>query len=269
MRLLWLADVLRSEGLSVVETSGWRLRGSEFSRPIIGVIGHHTASNRRSGNAPSLSTCIVGRPDLKGPLCQCLLGRDGSWIVIASGVGNHAGKGIWNGSTIGNDGRIGIEAENDGVGEPWPVRQMDSYVRGSAALLRHLDLSAASWCSHFEFARPTGRKIDPAGPWIGGGNWYSDGVPRSTWSARTFRDRITAYLEGEDDMFTDADRDLLERVEKKLDDFFGIDPATGAARDIRAKIDDTWTRVAAEDHRNLLAGRVAAIDRKTNPGEAP
>lgn len=268
MRLLWLADVLRSEGLTVFEAAGWQTRGVEFSHAIDGVVGHHTASNRKSGNFPSFSIVITGRPDLKGPLCELLLGRDGSWYVIASGIANHAGKGAWKGTALGNGSTIGIEAENDGIGEPWSQKMLDSYVRGVAALLRHLALDPLRFCSHYEWALPQGRKIDPAGPWIGGGDWYSGGRPRLSWSARDFRARVAASMGDDEEMFTDEDRELLARVEKKLDDYFGIDEL-GNAKDIRKKIDQTFIHVAGEDHRDLVAGRVAAIDAKVNPESAP
>lgn len=270
MRLLWLPDILNDAGLRVVVASGWQTRGVEWTHQIEGVIGHHTASNRRSGNLPSHSICITGRPDLKGPLCSILGGRDGTVDVIASGVGNHAGAGLWPGIRFGNRDAIGIEWENDGIGEPWTIPQMDAYEKTVAALLRHLNRGADRFCSHYEWARPIGRKIDPAGPWIGGGDWYSGGRPRVSWTARNFRARVAARLNEEDgeDMFTDEDRELLKRVEGKLDEFFGVDEA-GNAKDIRKKIDQTFIHVSGSDHRDLIAGRVAAIDAKVNPESAP
>lgn len=264
MRLLWLPDVLRDAGLSVVTEPGWETRGVEFTRSIEGVIGHHTASNRKSGNLPSRSICKTGRPDLKGPLCSILGGRDGTLDVIASGIGNHAGLGSWPGLS-GNRDTIGIEWENDGIGEPWGIPAMESYERAVAAILLHLGKTSDRFCSHYEFARPSGRKIDPAGPWIGGGDWYSGGRPRVSWSAKDFRTRVAARMldeEGED-MFTDEDRARQIRIEAKLDEFFGINP-DGSARDIRAKIDAVWIDTHGADHRDLLAGRVKAIDRKLN-----
>jgi hypothetical protein len=268
MRLLWLPDVLRDEGLRVITAPGWQTRGREFTREIEGVIGHHTASNRRSGNLPSHSICITGRPDLPGPLCSILGGRDGTVDVIASGIGNHAGSGAWPGIRLGNSDTIGIEWENDGIGEPWTIPAIDAFERTVTALLRHLDRGAERFCSHYEWARPVGRKIDPRGDWIGGGDWYSGGVPRVSWSARMFRARVAARLDEEDDLYTEEDRERDKRIEKKLDDFFGIDEA-GNAKDIRKKIDQTFIHVSAEDHRDLIAGRVAAIDVATNPDAPP
>jgi hypothetical protein len=70
-RALWIADALRAEGVTVVEEPGWRERGSATFMPK-GVICHHTAGPAR-GDAPSLHTCIHGRSDLPGPLCQIVL----------------------------------------------------------------------------------------------------------------------------------------------------------------------------------------------------
>lgn len=254
MRNLWLADVLRDAGLQVVETSGWRTRGEEYVHAIDGVIGHHTASRKTSGNLPSLKTCINGRADLEGPLCSVLGGRDGSVAIVASGIGNHAGAGYWPGIRYGNRSTIGFEWENDGIGEPWSARTMESYEIAVAAVEDYLDLPTERFCSHYEWARPVGRKIDPAGPWVGGGDWYSGGS-RPSWSARTFRARVE---ERRGDMFTQEDRDRAIRIEEKLDSFFGVNP-DGTARDIRAKIDSSWTALYGDDHPELIAGRVKAL----------
>lgn len=157
-RALWLADALRAEGVTVTEHPGWRERGSSTFSPK-GVICHHTAGPAR-GDAPSLGTCVNGRPGLPGPLCQIVLARSGTAIVIASGKANHAGAGGWRGLT-GNTSVLGIEAENTGQGEPWPDAQYDAYVRVVAALCRHAAIPVGMVCGHKEWA-PT-RKIDPRG----------------------------------------------------------------------------------------------------------
>jgi len=58
-----------------------------------------------------------GRRDLPGPLAQLGLRRDGTFVTVAGGRANHNGYGRW-----GNNS-IGVEAYNDGVGEPWPTAQ--------------------------------------------------------------------------------------------------------------------------------------------------
>ena len=81
--------------------------------------------------------------------------RDGTYVVIAAGRCNHNGYGTW-----GNDS-IGIEAYNNGVGEPWPEVQLDAYRRGCAAICRHLGFNIAQVRGHKE--TDSGRKIDPTG----------------------------------------------------------------------------------------------------------
>jgi len=161
--LSWLPDVLKSAGLRVAEVDGWEARGTAGNfGPIKGVMCHHTAGPR-SGNMPSLDLIRKGRPGLSGPLAQLGLGRDGTFYIIAAGRANHAGAGIWQGVSSGNTSFIGIEAENDGVGEVWPDVQLEAYQRGVAAILKHIGASAVMCCGHREYALPAGRKIDPTG----------------------------------------------------------------------------------------------------------
>lgn len=159
---IWLADTLRAEGLKVVELPGWKDNGRGAMGDVRGVLLHHTAGPR-NGNAPSLRLVREGRTDLPGPLSQLHLARDGTVTVIAAGRCNHAGNGLWQGVTAGNSSFIGIEAENAGDGrDPWPPVQMDAYVRAVAAILRHIGADAVMAAGHKEYARPKGRKIDPA-----------------------------------------------------------------------------------------------------------
>ncbi len=162
LSLVWLADVLYAAGLKVAEHDGWKTRGLGDVGPIKGILCHHTAGPS-SGNMPSLATILNGRPDLRGPLAQLGLGRDGTYYVLAAGRCQHAGRGSWQGVTTGNTNFIGIEAENTGLANdsPWPGVQMDAYHRGVAALLAHLNLDAQSCAGHKEFALPAGRKDDP------------------------------------------------------------------------------------------------------------
>jgi len=161
--LTWLPQVLGSAGLKVGVVDGWEDRGLGDVGLTRGVLCHHTAGSM-NGNMPSLRLLIEGRPDLRGPLAQLGLGRDGTFYVIAAGRCNHAGAGEWNGVTNGNAHFIGIEAENTGRANdlPWPSAQIDAYHRGVAALLRHTGLSAGACAGHKEYALPAGRKPDPS-----------------------------------------------------------------------------------------------------------
>jgi N-acetyl-anhydromuramyl-L-alanine amidase AmpD len=93
-----------------------------------------------------------------------VLGRDGTYAVVAAGRAWHAGAGAWKGVVQGNAQMIGIEAENQGNGhDPWPYAQLDAYHRGVAAILKHIGAPAEMCCAHKEYALPQGRKSDPAG----------------------------------------------------------------------------------------------------------
>ncbi len=159
---LWLADVLRAAGLKVAEVDGWKTRGHGELGTVRMVMLHHTAGPQ-TGNMPSLATVTKGRPDLAGPLCNVALGRDGTCYVVAAGLAYHAGPGAWQGITAGNSSSIGVEAENTGVGEPWPEVQVDAYARLCAAVLSHVGAAPIMAVAHREWATPKGRKIDPAG----------------------------------------------------------------------------------------------------------
>lgn len=163
MRMLWLAKTLRDAGLRVVEAPGWVNRGRDNfytgMNPKV-VIAHHTATTITWPDSSVENLLINGRRDLPGPLSQLGLRRDGTYVVIASGIAYHAGQGSWQGVS-GNKHAIGIEAYNSGQGEPWPQVQLDAYDRGVAAILYKLRLPSSALCAHREWAPQ--RKIDPTG----------------------------------------------------------------------------------------------------------
>lgn len=145
-----IASRLRAQGLKVVEVAGWTTRGSASFDPR-GSVDHHTAGPR-TGNAPSLGTCINGRPDLPGPLCNVFVARDNTCHVVAAGRANHAGRGGWR-DLEGNSSVYGVERENVGnPSEPWRPDQTQTAARVHAALLRGRGISAAMLCEHREWA---------------------------------------------------------------------------------------------------------------------
>jgi N-acetyl-anhydromuramyl-L-alanine amidase AmpD len=100
---------------------------------------------------------------LPGPLSQLFLSRSGVFHVLAAGLCNHAGAGLWHGVTQGNHELIGIEAENAGTGlDPWPPVQMAAYTLGVAAILEHIGADGVMAAGHKEYALPKGRKTDPS-----------------------------------------------------------------------------------------------------------
>lgn len=160
-----IVEHLRSWGLKVVTKDGYANRGRPYSFTPKGVLCHHTASSANSGNFGSEGIVTFGRSDLPGPLCQFLLGRDGTVMVIALGYANHAGYGGPHAgipANMGNTYLYGIEAENNGIGEKWQKDQLNAYYRLCAALLAYMNTTDVNKVfGHKEWA-PT-RKIDPTG----------------------------------------------------------------------------------------------------------
>lgn len=159
--LTGMVDALRSAGLPVVETPGWRGRGHGPMADVRGVTCHHTASGRGTGTTLGLSTVRDGRPDLPGPLAQLYLNRAGVFYVIAAGLCYHAGASQRPDQT--NAHRIGIEAlaAGDGWELDWPRVQMDAYARGCRALADHYGFPISEVRGHKETCSPAGRKTDP------------------------------------------------------------------------------------------------------------
>jgi len=120
------------------------------------VVCHHTASgpNWQDGHVAALLR--DGRRDLSGPLAQIGLERDGTVVLIAAGRCNHNGYGLW-----GNDS-YGIEAYNDGLGEPWPAAQLDAYRTVCRVLCEHHGWDPITRVMAHRETDP-GRKIDPTG----------------------------------------------------------------------------------------------------------
>lgn len=161
--LMWLPGVLKSAGLKVLEAPSWQIRGHGDIGPIKGVMLHHTAGRLHASPSSLTDLLIRGRPDLAGPLSQLALWEDGTYTMIASGRGYHAGAGEWQGQTNGNGRFIGIEAANTGLGDdPWDPAQMDAYRRGVAAILNYINAPAIMAVGHKEYAKPPGRKSDPS-----------------------------------------------------------------------------------------------------------
>ncbi|MCV7354672.1 peptidoglycan recognition protein family protein [Mycolicibacterium fluoranthenivorans] len=161
---VWLADVLRAEGLDVVEYPGWRDRGHGDFQDIRGVMVHHTGSD--TATAASIAE---GRPDLAGPLSQLHIARDGTVTVVALGVAWHAGVGMypWVPANMGNWHLIGIECANTGTSplaphrQNWPDAQYFALVRCCAAINRRLAQTSARTIGHKEYAGYAQGKWDP------------------------------------------------------------------------------------------------------------
>ncbi|MGK5741183.1 N-acetylmuramoyl-L-alanine amidase [Micromonospora sp. URMC 103] len=163
----WLADVLRAEGIPVVEEGDWRNRMVSGSFNPIGVLWHHTAAFSSPSNPhPALNTCIYGRPDLQGPLCQALVDYNGVFHLISAGRCNHAGASRGSGPIPAGDGNtllVGWEIDYGGdqaTDQRMTAAQYTNSVRATAAVLRRLGRDASYARGHRETS--TTGKIDPS-----------------------------------------------------------------------------------------------------------
>ena len=185
-----LADVLRAAGLDVTEDAGWQTRGRSSGGYSAGlpdhVMVHHTASS--AGADPASDVAYICRTADAAPLANLYLSRSGAWTVCAAGASNTNGSGSawWPGGPADdsmNSAAIGIEAGNDGVGEPWPIVQQDSYLAGVAALCAAYGIPVDHVRAHFEW---TDRKVDAAGP-----SMYAAGA--TSWNMDLFRTDVAAW----------------------------------------------------------------------------
>lgn len=207
--------VLRRAGLTVHEVEGWIHRGyaGQDMASHRGILWHHTATHRSrftNDPAPTVGMCAYGRadPPLPGPLCNIVFDRNGHVWMIATGVGNHAGKGSAPGipTNTGNHHLIGIEMESSGIAPwDWTAAQLHwAPILGAALESHYLDWlpdEQKLQLGHMEYSSEG--KIDPAG-WPGG----MDGLRAS----------INAVLRGEapganegDDMSA-ADVEAINKV---------------------------------------------------------
>jgi len=206
-----LANELRAYGLSVIETVGWANRGyaGQDLQEVRGILWHHTATNRQrfaGSNAPTLQMCIDGRPDVAGPLCNIVFGRDGTVYMVAAGVANHAGAGVAYNipRDYGNHYLIGIEMESSGIAPwDWTPDQLRVAPYLGAALERIT--GATLQIGHLEYSSQG--KIDPAG-WPGG----MDGL----------RSQINAVLDGTNNE-SEFDVNTQQQIEAIYNRIFGRD----------------------------------------------
>lgn len=154
-RATWLKPVLAAGGLELIELGGWETRGAD-RLTVNAVVRHHTATGTNWTDAAVANLLgLKGNATTPPPLSQLGLDRHGRYWLIAAGRCNHNGYG-----TYGNDA-IGIEAFNNGLGEPWPEVQVDAYDLGVALILEHLGLPTERDLAHRE--TDPGRKTDPVG----------------------------------------------------------------------------------------------------------
>lgn len=151
---LWLPDVLRAEGLDVVEFPRWRFCGHGDFTDIWGVICHHTGADEAPPERIAGGTAAV-----TGPLAQLHLAQNGTVTVITARIARHAGAGRYPGLPTDDADRhtIGIRAVNTGT-EGWSAPQYGALVRCCAAILRKLGQPSSHVIGHREW---NPRKWDP------------------------------------------------------------------------------------------------------------
>lgn len=207
----WLADALRKDKFvadRLIEVPGWQTRGrppEQFNFLPTGTLDHHTACMIRVGHDPQacLNGILAGKTEAPGPISQLL----GTWtppgvkwngsnadpriLVVAAGRSNHAGVGeyIW-GAPPGNGSSIGLEWCGPPETTKWPDVVIELRERVVAAVLKHNGWSIMQATTHWEYAKPTGRKIDPSGPYIGEPAlaWNKH------WDPQTWRTRIAERM---------------------------------------------------------------------------
>lgn len=159
MYLTDLATIARRTGFPVVEEWGWRTRGHGGMNSVQSVVCHHDAANL----PPNRFNTVIrdGHSSLAGPLAQFALRQDGTIHVVAAGLCYHAGRVFANG--YNNSNAVGIEANNSGVGEPWPDVQIRAYIALCGELAKAYNFPVENVRGHKEVAIPFGRKIDPNG----------------------------------------------------------------------------------------------------------
>jgi hypothetical protein len=166
---VWLADVLGAAlGDRLVVEPGWEQCGTGGTMgDIFGVMIHHTANSRET-----VEVIRDGRPDLAGPLSQCLIKPSGKCHLIAVGPCNHAGIGDYPGvgRNRGNERLIGFECAWPTIGpggsydphERWPDAQIITMRDATAAVLKKLGYDQTHVIGHKDYATaPPNVKWDP------------------------------------------------------------------------------------------------------------
>lgn len=159
------------------------------------IVIHHTAGGEDDAD---IRVVRDGRSDLKGPLSQLMLLRDGSVRIIAVGVcwqayGTVPFKGVAPGN--GNYWSIGIEGVSNGYND-WTPAQRANYPKIVAALLVDLGLPSDAWIFHRDYQ--PGEKIDPAGFTA---DWFSQQVNKwydSLKKGNTMASEVKSLIDGKE-----------------------------------------------------------------------
>lgn len=178
---LEIITALKDYGVPTVRYGDWERRGTVYDATFYGHLNHHDALTEAVTDKRALELMVVGRSDLKGPLCNGWGDSDGIYYLIAYGNANHAGYGEKDvldrvkagqaptgdarldsdkDSIVGNTWFWGTEWRNAGTGRD-PYDQLDTMIKVNAALIDVFNWPNSNVCiGHKEW---TARKIDPAG----------------------------------------------------------------------------------------------------------
>lgn len=153
----WIAAECRRRGEVVEFVPGWEERGAGAMVRVDGQLNHHDAVPPSAGHAGGLRVCTFGRAGLRNSLCMFYVASNGAIWVVAAGVSWHAGEG----RIASNPRWSGIEARNDGRGEPWPPAQLRAHRTLNVVSAERWRYGVANVRDHKEHA--PGRKSDRAG----------------------------------------------------------------------------------------------------------
>ncbi|TDG37587.1 N-acetylmuramoyl-L-alanine amidase [Pedobacter changchengzhani] len=138
------------------------------------VVIHHTAQD-------SLAQTIKTFQSVKaGTSAHYVISRDGKVVHMVNDYlrANHAGVSKWGKDTDLNSSSIGIELDNNGIGDVWQDAQINSLIKLLATLKKKYNIPTGNFIGHSDIA--PGRKVDPLNfPWKkladkGFGFWYDE-----------------------------------------------------------------------------------------------
>lgn len=138
------------------------------------VIIHHTAQDSLAQTIKTFHSAKAGTS------AHYVIGRDGKVVHMVNDYlrANHAGVGKWGKDTDLNSSSIGIELDNNGIGDVWQDAQINSLIKLLATLKRKYNIPTGNFIGHSDIA--PGRKNDPRNfPWKkladkGFGFWYDE-----------------------------------------------------------------------------------------------
>lgn len=178
-----------------------RSRSSGGFDRICGIVIHHDADPFGGSDDSVLRYEYDTSQDR--PIGNFHVQRDADIWMGAAGASNHAGQGgpvTTSKGTVplnaGNKFLIGIEASNNGIGEPWNKYQLESYLNLVAELCKFYKLNPLTDVyGHWTWCLPScpGRKIDPAGPTLAYPK-FGGTTGKNSWNINEFNKEVQARI---------------------------------------------------------------------------